>query len=194
MEMQKFSSDIVMPETYYIAFEAEKEKGIITRIAKAKDEQGNFYYQKGEKKRWFVRRGTSYRSYFLEGNGMCVLESDKDYALSHVEEVTKEFQDCIQKSTMLRIGKAELRGCSRIAGRDCEEYAVKVKVKAGVFSQEFLCGVDQTTKSCLRWKHAANLNGFVVTPAGSFECVEFLTDHIGERLALRQEVGLWGKS
>ena len=192
MEKRITQNKIEMPDSYYISYMTEKEKGIMTHLIKAKDEKGNIYYQVGNKKRWFAKKNAAYRSFFLEDNGRVVLEEDKDFTDAYVYEVTKEFQRCTDKSLLQRIGKAEYQENCCVAGRECEEYTVTVK--AAVFSQCFSCMVDKQTGICLKWQQKANLNGFEIHPGGNFECIEFLTNQVSERLARKQpEEDIWEK-
>ena len=181
MEMKKLKTNIIMPAAYYISYMYEGERGVFERIIKAKNTRGDICYQADNKKHWFARNGVSYRHYFLEENGLCVLESDRDYSEHYVDDITEKFDQCAQKSVMPRIRKSEQRQELTIAGRDCEEFAVKLEI--AVFGQEFLCAVDKKSGICLRWEHKTRLNGFEVAPAGNFICEEFLTEHVDERLA-----------
>lgn len=180
MEMRKFRSEVVMPETYFITYSQEKEKGIMTQVSMGKDEQGNVFFRSGDKKRIFIKEQGGYRSYFVEKNGIFALEKDAIYSEGHVKEATKEFFDCVNKSIMQRIGHVEYQKSALIAGRECEIYDVKVKV--AVFSQSFLCAVDNETGICLRWKQETDLNGFVLSPGGNFECIEFSTCGVREKM------------
>lgn len=163
-----------LPETYFVTYEIANEDGVIETLSKAVDEEGNIYYQ-AEEEYLFLREGDTFILYQRDGENF-VRQTDKKYQKSYVENLTKDFETCVNRANLNTGGIAEQLGEETIAGRQCMVYEIRVKVIN--FEQKYRFMIDQNTYACLKWESEKNISGYEEAGADSFTCVRFDTTGI----------------
>lgn len=102
--------------------------------------------------------------------------------MSYVEELTKGFDEYLDKASLTVDGVFERTGEEEIAGRMCDIYSVTVQFVN--FEQTFYYSVDRETGVCMKLVSDKNISGTELGGEEGFTCVRFDTEQVN----LREEV------
>ena len=96
-----------------------------------------------------------------------------------MEELTKDFDEYLDKAALTADGVSTLAGEEKIAGRTCDVYSVTVQFVN--FEQTFRYSIDQETGICLRLESEKNISGVEMDGEEGFSCVRFDMEEIDLR-------------
>ena len=170
--------EVELPDTYFISYEVSDSAGVVRTISRARDAEGNIYYRTGEAELLFLMENGSYVRYDRADGGFVRQDGEK-YRLSYVEELTKDFDEYLDKASLMTGGVSTLAGEEEIAGQTCDVYSVTVQFAN--FEQTFRYSVDQETGVCMRQESDKNISGVELDGAEGFSCVRFDTEQIDLR-------------
>lgn len=170
--------EVELPDTYFISYEVSDSAGVVRTVSRARDAEGNIYYQTEDLELLFLMENGSYVRYDRADGGFVRQDGEK-YRLSYVEELTKDFDEYLDKAALTADGVSTLAGEEKIAGRTCDVYSVTVQFAN--FEQTFRYSVDQETGVCLRLESDKNISGVELDGAEGFSCVRFDTEQIDLR-------------
>lgn len=170
--------EVELPDTYFISYEVSDSAGVVRTVSRARDAEGNIYYRTGEAELLFLMEGGNFIRYDRT-DGEFVRQDGEKYRLSYVEELTKDFDEYLDKASLMTGGVSTLAGEEKIAGRTCDVYSVTVQFAN--FGQTFRYSVDQETGVCLRLESDKNISGVELDGAEGFSCVRFDTEQIDLR-------------
>lgn len=170
--------EVELPDTYFISYEVSDSAGVVRTVSRARDAEGNIYYQTEDLELLFLMENGSYVRYD-RADGEFVRQDGEKYRLSYVEELTKDFDEYLDKAVLTADGVSTLAGEEKIAGQTCDVYSVTVQFAN--FEQTFRYSVDQETGVCLRLESDKNISGVELDGAEGFSCVRFDTEQIDLR-------------
>lgn len=167
--------EVELPDTYFISYEVSDSAGVVRTVSRARDAEGNIYYQTEDAEFLFLLENGNYVRYNGADGGFVRQDGEK-YRLSYVEELTKDFDEYLDKAALTADGVSTLVGEEEIAGRTCNVYSVTVHFAN--FEQTFRYSIDQETGVCLRLESDKNISGVELDGEEGFSCVRFDTDQI----------------
>ena len=151
---------------------------MVRTISRARDVEGNIYYQTENMELLFLMENGNYVRY-NKVDGEFVRQDGEKYRLSYVEELTKDFDEYLDKAALTADGVSTLAGEEKIAGRTCDVYSVTVQFVN--FEQTFRYSIDQETGVCLRLESEKNISGVEIDGEEGFSCERFDTEEIDLR-------------
>lgn len=173
-----FWREVELPVSYFISYEVSDSSGVVRTISRARDVEGNIYYQTENMELLFLMENGNYVRY-NKVDGKFVRQDGEKYRLSYVEELTKDFDEYLDKAALTADGVSTLAGEEKIAGRTCDVYSVTVQFVN--FEQTFRYSIDQETGVCLRLESEKNISGVEIDGEEGFSCERFDTEEIDLR-------------
>lgn len=167
--------EVELPDTYFISYEVSDPAGVVRIVSRARDAEGNIYYRTEDAELLLLMEGGSFIRYDRT-DGEFVRQDGEVYRLSYVEELTKDFDEYLDKASLMTDGVSTLVGEEKIAGRTCDVYSVTVQFAN--FAQTFRYSIDRETGICLKLDSDKNISGVELDGEEGFSCVRFDTEGI----------------
>lgn len=177
LDTEQLMQEVSMPEEYIITYEIETATGEIQTVTKGVDADGNIYFKSPDEELLFVKNSDRYTQYELSRETSKEKASSAEYNINHVNNATRQFNECVEKSESKYSGGAERVGDVTVAGVICDEYEINVTVAN--FTQMYTFAVDKENDICLRWTDTTSIGSYDASEGNeSFECTEFITENV----------------